>query len=59
MISELMYPSARLNCNEMPFDVPTELKQQLAAKMVDLAWNRYPDFYNTELTELLARHVGV
>lgn len=45
----------RLHCNELPFDLPVGLKEQLARKMVDLAWNRYPDFYNTELTSLIAR----
>lgn len=49
----------RLHCNEMPFDLPRELKQKLATKMADLAWNRYPDFYNTELTTLIATHAGV
>lgn len=50
---------ARLHCNETPFDLPQALKQELALKMADLAWNRYPDFYNTELTTLMAQHVGV
>lgn len=49
----------RLHCNETPFDLPLELKQQIVAKMTEQAWNRYPDFYNTELTALLADHVGV
>lgn len=49
----------RLNCNESPFDLPQALKQELALKLADLAWNRYPDFYNTELTALLAQHAGV
>lgn len=49
----------RLHCNETPFDLPQELKQQLAEKMAELSWNRYPDFYNTELTALIAKHAGV
>ncbi|AEI49215.1 pyridoxal phosphate-dependent aminotransferase [Runella slithyformis] len=49
----------RLHCNETAFDLPHALKQELALKMADLAWNRYPDFYNTELTALMAQHVGV
>lgn len=52
-------PSIRLQCNETPFDLPQALKLELAAKIADLAWNRYPDFYNTELTALLATQVGV
>ena len=49
----------RLHCNETPFDLPEELKQQLATQMAELAWNRYPDFHNTELTALIADHAGV
>jgi len=48
----------RLHCNETPIDLPLELKQQLAAKMAELSWNRYPDFYNTELTKLVAESIG-
>lgn len=46
----------RLHCNETPFDLPQELKQQIVAKIADLAWNRYPDFHNTQLTDLVAQH---
>lgn len=49
----------RLHCNETPFDLPEELKQQLTLKMADMAWNRYPDFHNTELTTLIAKKAGV
>lgn len=49
----------RLHCNELPFDIPQAIKQQIAEKMVHLAWNRYPDFYNNELTALLAKHNNV
>lgn len=49
----------RLHCNETPFDLPQELKQQLATKMIDLSWNCYPDFYNAKLTALIAQQAGV
>ncbi len=49
----------RLHCNETPFDLPEDLKQQLVTKMADMAWNRYPDFHNTELTTLIANQAGV
>jgi histidinol-phosphate aminotransferase len=49
----------RLHSNETPFDLPHELKQQLAIKMANMPWNRYPDFYNTELTALIAKQAGV
>lgn len=55
------YPNEpiRLHCNETPFELPEELKQQLTLKMADMAWNRYPDFHNIELTTLIAENVGV
>jgi histidinol-phosphate aminotransferase len=49
----------RLHCNETPFDLPEELKQQLVNKIADMAWNHYPDFHNTELTALIANQAGV
>ncbi|MEZ4904201.1 MAG: hypothetical protein R2822_21835 [Spirosomataceae bacterium] len=48
----------RLHCNETPFDLPIKLKEQLATKMVQMDWNRYPDFYNTELTKIVAQNIG-
>ncbi|RYU95981.1 pyridoxal phosphate-dependent aminotransferase [Emticicia agri] len=49
----------RLHCNETPFDIPQNLKQQLAQKMIDLAWNRYPDFNQTQLHTLIAKEAGL
>ncbi|GAA4464705.1 histidinol-phosphate transaminase [Nibrella saemangeumensis] len=51
--------SIRLDLNEMPFDLPQELKQHIANKLISLNWNRYPDFYNWELTSLIAASAGV
>lgn len=52
-------PPTRLHCNETAFDLPQALKQELALKMADLSWNRYPDFYTAELTALIAQHTEV
>lgn len=49
----------KLNCNESPFDIPQALKQEITNKMVELSWNRYPDFQQTELTTLLANSVNL
>lgn len=49
----------RLHCNETAFDIPQNLKQQLVNKMVDAAWNRYPDFHQTQLHALIAKEAGL
>ena len=33
---------AKLNQNESPFDVPMQIKRELADAAANLAWNRYP-----------------
>lgn len=49
----------RLHCNETAFDIPQNLKQQLVNKMMNVAWNRYPDFHQTQLHTLIAKEAGV
>ena len=49
----------RLHCNETAFDIPQNLKQQLINKMIDVAWNRYPDFHQTQLHTLIANEAGL
>ncbi|MER0439592.1 aminotransferase class I/II-fold pyridoxal phosphate-dependent enzyme [Emticicia sp. W12TSBA100-4] len=49
----------KLNCNESPFDLPQTLKDTITSKMAELSWNRYPDFQQTDLVELLAHSVGL
>jgi len=49
----------RLHCNETPYDIPQNLKQQLVDKMADLAWNRYPEFNQTQLNALVAKEAGL
>ncbi|MBA4851079.1 histidinol-phosphate transaminase [Emticicia sp. BO119] len=49
----------RLHCNETAFDIPQNLKQQLVNKMAEAAWNRYPDFHQTQLHTLIAKEAGL
>lgn len=49
----------KLNCNESPFDLPTYIKRELTSKMMDLAWNRYPDLQQKDLASLIAESVGL
>ncbi|GAB3521591.1 pyridoxal phosphate-dependent aminotransferase [Emticicia fontis] len=49
----------RLHCNETAFDIPQNLKQQLVNKMVNVSWNRYPDFHQTKLHTLVANQAGL
>lgn len=49
----------RLHCNENPFDIPQNLKQQLVDKMTGLSWNRYPEFHQTKLNALVAKEAGL
>src|SRR6218665_1357805 len=49
----------RLHCNETAFDIPQNLKQQLVNKMVNTDWNRYPDFNQTQLHNLIAKEAGL
>jgi histidinol-phosphate aminotransferase len=53
------HEAIRLHCNEMPFDIPQNLKQEIANKMANLAWNQYPDFQQKELISLLADSVNL
>ncbi|MBI3940314.1 MAG: histidinol-phosphate transaminase [Acidobacteria bacterium] len=50
--------SIKLNQNENPFDAPDFIKEQLAMKVLQRPWGRYPDFYATGLCQKLATHTG-
>lgn len=49
----------RLDANESPFDLPPEVKEELAAAVTTIPCNRYPDPGARELRSLLAEHAGV
>ena len=55
---ELREAAVKLNQNESPFDVPTEVKERVLARMAARPWNIYPDFESTALREALASAYG-
>ena len=48
----------RLAANENPLDVPVEVKDAVARRLADLAFNRYPDPCANGLRELIAANIG-
>jgi histidinol-phosphate aminotransferase len=48
----------KINQNENPFDMPDEVKREVASRLGDRAWSRYPDFVPTRLLERLAAFAG-
>jgi len=49
----------KLNQNESPFDLPREMKEELAAELLNTPLNRYPNEQPYELRDALAAHLGV
>lgn len=49
----------KMNQNENPLGFPAALKEQVFQRLRQQDWARYPDFDLVELTEAVARHVGV
>ena len=49
----------KLDQNEVPWDFPAALKERVQERVRTRAWNRYPSPYTPELTEAIARYVGV
>ncbi|MDX1419981.1 MAG: aminotransferase class I/II-fold pyridoxal phosphate-dependent enzyme [Rubricoccaceae bacterium] len=50
---------AKLDQNELPFDLPEALKQTLAEGFAATAWNRYPDDRPHRLIAALAERLGL
>lgn len=48
----------KVNQNESPWDVPTELKDEVARKLRDLPWNRYHQKIPQEFLARIARDEG-
>ncbi len=44
----------KINQNECPFDLPEDLKQEIQAKFLSRAWNRYPSFTTEQLRRKIA-----
>ncbi|MCG8699937.1 MAG: histidinol-phosphate aminotransferase family protein [Bacteroidales bacterium] len=48
-----------LNRNELPFDLPEELKKKIVHKIQHRPWNMYPKVDDVELKTLLGNYAGV
>lgn len=46
--------TVKLNQNENPFDMPAEIKEEVARRLSRRAWSRYPDFVPSTLLARLA-----
>lgn len=49
----------RLNTNESPYPPPAEFTTELAGRVADIAWNRYPDRTASSLRAAIAHSHGV
>ena len=47
----------KLNQNENPFDVPNDIKRELAEEFLSSHWNRYPDVFPLDLLKALSTYV--
>lgn len=48
----------KLDQNESPYDLPSELKQQALRRLEGLHWNRYPSLHAEEVRAKLAQGLG-
>ncbi|HUI28771.1 MAG TPA: histidinol-phosphate transaminase [Candidatus Acidoferrales bacterium] len=39
----------KLNQNESPYDIPSELKKEIIEEFLRIGWNRYPEVFSTSL----------
>ncbi|CAN5712270.1 histidinol-phosphate transaminase [soil metagenome] len=51
-------PRIKLDQNESPYDVPTELKRAIQARLVDREWNRYPPFVADDFIAAVSEATG-
>jgi len=49
----------KLDQNEGTLDLPSELKQEIVARVLSRKWNVYPDFEAVELRDAIARRGGI
>jgi histidinol-phosphate aminotransferase len=50
--------TVRLDSNEMAYDLPADIKEEIARQIIDLPLNRYPQGLYGELREILAEYVS-
>ncbi|MDQ1346689.1 MAG: Imidazoleglycerol-phosphate dehydratase, partial [Acidobacteriota bacterium] len=48
----------KLDQNEVPWELPRRIKEEIARRLVDREWARYPDFHAARLRERLAAAHG-
>jgi len=48
----------KLDQNEVPWDLPRRLKEEVARRLLERDWARYPDFHSDELRRDLAERHG-
>lgn len=48
-----------LDANELPFDLPAGLKEEIINELRSISWNRYPDIYSDKLRMALGRYVNM
>jgi histidinol-phosphate aminotransferase len=48
----------KLDQNESPDDLPSEVKARALERLRDLPWNRYPDLHGEEVREAIGRFAG-
>ena len=48
----------KINQNENPFDMPQEIKDEVARRLATRPWSRYPDFVPSDLLDQLAAFAG-
>jgi histidinol-phosphate aminotransferase len=49
----------KLNQNENPFDLPSDLKREIISEFYSMNWNRYPEVFSKKLSEKLSAIHGV
>ncbi len=51
--------TVKLDQNEVPWDLQSDFKKHICAKVAQTPWNRYPAPYPDHLAQLVARYAGV
>ena len=59
IVSGALVPEVKLNQNESPFDLPEDLKRELAQRFMNIPLNRYPKEQPWQLRDKLAENLGI
>ncbi len=58
VVGGLEHPKVKLNQNESPYDLPSELKREIVDGFMEIPFNRYPTEQPDELARAFADYVG-